>query len=754
MKDASKVQAMCQGMIEAGRARAFNYAMLNELYNGGNPWTAAEAQADHQHTNVNWLVGTEKIHEARSQARQALKGSENFFTVKLDVGSVHKRRECGLIITKNLNRILKRSRAYDDTIDAGVSQMIVQGIGPATWMNRDDWCPKPRSIADMLIPSDTLTSRENLCHFGARIHLTAADLIKAATGKLTDKGWNQKMIGPLIDKLLKTQPGSTPLDYWDNPVALVEEWKQNGPYYLSDAIPVLHCFDFYYLDPTKRKWFRQVIIDCQTNQYTDTAYKNEFLYDNKDLPYGDDVSNILDAIIADGAVVAPSKWHSVRSLGYMMFPMAQADNRLRCKLMDATWESLLMLFRASSPGQRELLQKVDLRHLGILPDGIAVVPENERHAINYELASGMLSMNRQLISENASTYTREVDDGKGPSETATGVMARVTAANKLQNAILSNLYDQKMPEYREISRRFCVTKHPDCIKFRERCQAEGVDPAVFDVEAWEIAPERSAGGGDKMLQIAIADKLMALSPRMNPRAQNAALHMSVEAITGDSDVANELVPLEGEDPSPSSEKASLAWGTLIDGKPITLGGDVNRIELVEEWMKQLAIEFIEVQQNGGQPPPMKRILGIVNVINTIKQTVQQVAMDETRADWIREQMQTLGVADNMIKGWRQQLQQAQQAASGAPGEDQQTAADVKAVEIKANAQATAMTHKAEQQRAHKQAAFDQAQAQKDQKTAADITAQGARTQVELAGMAARNRLQLQAMENQPANGDE
>lgn len=748
MKDARKVQAMCQGMIDAGRARQDNYAMLNELYNGGLPWTLAEAKADHQHTNVNWLVGTEKIHEARSQARAALKSSENFFTVKLDMGPVHKRREWGMIITRNINRILKRSRPYDDSLDAGISQMIVQGIGPATWMNRDNWCPKPRSIADLLIPSDTLTSRENLCHFAVKIALTAADLIKATTGKLTDKGWNQKLAGPLINKLCKAQPGATPQTWWDNPVALVEEWKQNGPFFMSDAIPVLHCFDFYCLDPASEKWRRQIIIDCQSNNYTESNYQSEFLYDNKDLSYGSDVSQILDAVIADGAVVAPSKWHSVRSLGYMLYPMSMADNRLRCKLLDATWESLLMLFRASSPAQRELLQKVDLRHLGILPDGIAVVPQAERHLINYELAGGVLQMNRQLISENAATYTRETDDGKGPAETATGVMARVTAANKLQNSMLANLYDQKVPEYREISRRFCVSKHKDCAKFREGCQSEGVDPAVFDVEAWDIAPERTSGGGDKMLQIAISDKLGEMAPKMNPRSQNTVLHMRVEAVTGDSAVANELVPLDAEDPSPSSEKASLAWGTLIDGKPVTLAGEVNRIEIVEEWMKQLAIEFIEVQSAGGQPPPMKRILGIVNVLKTIKQVIAQVATDESQADWVREQMQVLGVADNMVKAWVQQLQQAQQARG--PAQDPQAAADVKATEIKANAQATAQAHLTAQELEHKQAAFEQSQAHKDAKAAAEISAQGARTQVELAGQAARNKLQLEAMEEAPA----
>ncbi len=240
---------------------------------------------------------------------------------------------------------------------------------------------------------------------------------------------------------------------------------------------------------------------------------------------------------------------------------------------------------------------------------------------------------------------------------------------------------------------------------------------------------------------------MALSPRMNPKAQNTALHIAVEAVTGDSAIANELVPLEGEEPSQSSETASLAWGTLIDGKPITVSGDVNQIEFVEELMKLLAIEFIQIQQSG-TPPPMKRIQGIANVIGTVKLVLQQVATDPSRADWIREQMQVIGAAENMMKAWVQQNQQAAQAQPGG-GPDGQVAADVKATEIKANAEATAQAHLTEQELRHKELAFQQSQQHKDAKTAAEIQAQSARTQVEIAGQAARTKLQLEAEAAKP-----
>ena len=153
MNDPRKVQAICRQIIDTGRPRNENYALINNLYNGASPWTPDEARADHQHTNVNWLEGTEKLHEARSQARNALKSTENYFTVKLDTGPVHYRRSWETIITKKINRFLKRSRAYGDVIDASINQMVLHGIGPSNWLDRSAWCPKARNISEMLIPS-------------------------------------------------------------------------------------------------------------------------------------------------------------------------------------------------------------------------------------------------------------------------------------------------------------------------------------------------------------------------------------------------------------------------------------------------------------------------------------------------------------------------------------------------------------------------------------------------------------------------
>lgn len=740
MNDPKKVYDMCRTMVDASKPRSDNHAILNYAYNGGNPWTKDECERDHQHTNVNWLEGTEKIHEARTQCKNALKATENYFVVRIDVGTPYKRREWGDIITKEAQRITKRSRTYSSTIDSSISQMVLHGIGPSTWRNREEWFPRAHSIDDVIVPTDTLVSLENLCHFVLRVKFTVADLLKFTSGTKVDKGWNKPLVNQAIARLKIKLPGTERRDGFDDPTGLVEDWKQNGIYYQSDAVPVLNCFDFYYFDPEKTKWCRRIIVDWSNNQgFIEGDYTGKFLYSNMDLSYGDEIGQILHAQIADGAVVAPAFWPSVRSLGYMLYPMFQHQNRLRCKFMDAVWSDLMWLFKDVSDGDRELIQKIDIRHLGIMPNGLKWIPPGERHTVNFELLNGAMAMNRQLMAENSASFTQNVNDGTVKEMTATETMARVASANKLLTSILADIYDQQTPQYREICRRLAITEHPDCIKFRRRCLSQGVDPGVFeDTESWDIVPERTVGGGDRVLQMAISDKLMELSPRMNPRAQNTALHIAVESVTADASMANELVPMEQPDPAPSAEKATLSWGTLIDGKPVIIGGDVNRIEFVEALITLVDMEFKRINLGGGGMPDQHRVEGLAMVMKTIRGIVDQLATDNTQAERVKRYMAVVSKGENYIKGYVQQLQQQAQANGQGQNGDPQLQADIKSKIITAQSDATISEELAAQKLRHKEDGFTQDQKRKDIKTANEIAAAGARTTVELEGAKARH----------------
>lgn len=706
-----------------------NRARIDSLFNGNPPYTDQEANDNRIDTNVNFLEGTKIIHQARQQFANAFLKPQNFFTVTLRTGPQSKRVEWASIITDELNRILKRSPYYSQVLENQFASVVLHGVGPVVWPRDNDWCPKAKGIEDVIVPTATLVSGENLSYFAIYTYFSVDDLVKIKTSKTRDPAWNLEMLNSAIENLTR-QVGATYGNVdWQNylyPEKIEEDFKQNSGFWGSDAVPVLKAYDFYFYNAEKRAWLRRIIVDPNSGNTGQMQITNEFLFNSGDRSYGETYHQIMHVQFADGAVVPPFRWHSVRSLGYLLYAVCHLQNRLRCKFSDAVFESMLWYFRNVSAGDKERLEKIDLQHMGIIPDGLTWVLPNERNQVNFELVNGELAMNRQLMAEASASYQQDVNDGTQKELTATEVMARVQSSNQLLGSMLTRAYLYQIPQYREISRRFCVLDNPDCKKFRERCMARGVDKAVFDVEEWDIDPERVMGSGNKILEIAQADRLMSVRPLLDPQAQREVVHMFVEANTDDPNLANRLVPMSAKTPSPAMQIATMSWGTLIDGKPVVVADGINQFDYIETMLLLLDSEIQKINQTGGMVDA-NRIMGLQNVVKNIATHIEMVAGDKDSADRVREYSDSLGQAENFIKAYAQRLQEAaqaqqEQAQQGQPV-DPETQAKVQSMLITAESKAKIAESNAVMKQQQKQVAFAQEQERKNAETVAGIKRQ-------------------------------
>src|SRR5258708_39368677 len=110
--EASEVESLTWQMRLADWPRSENRALINGLFNGIAPYSKADADAQNLAVNFNDLTGPRMAHDARRQFNAAFQTPANFFNVKLDAGPVHKRGQWSSIITKEINKRLKRSLPY------------------------------------------------------------------------------------------------------------------------------------------------------------------------------------------------------------------------------------------------------------------------------------------------------------------------------------------------------------------------------------------------------------------------------------------------------------------------------------------------------------------------------------------------------------------------------------------------------------------------------------------------------------------
>jgi len=321
--------------------------------------------------------------------------------------------------------------------------------------------------------------------------------------------------------------------------------------------------------------------------------------------------------------------------------------------------------------------------MGILPEGVTFVKAGDRFQPRADLVQMGLSQNRQNMSENSSSFTQDVNDGTQKEMTATETMARVNSAGSLVSAMLNLAYGYEKFRYNEICRRFCIknSDDPEVKKFQEKCKRDGIPDELMDVEFWEIEPEKTLGAGNKILQIAQSDKLMAARPAFDPDAQREILHIFTEVNTDDPQLANRLVPLKKPEINDAIMEAQWASGALMQGLPVAIKQGINHIDYVEALLVAMQSVIQRIEESGGMATAQE-ILGLQNLANHLQQHMQIIAQDESQQQRVKQYGDSLGKMMNMVKAYGQRLQEQMQKQAEASQVDPAAMAKVQAEQAK------------------------------------------------------------------------
>lgn len=731
--DAGDVRTVVEQMrINDERLHSWNRARIDALFNGEPPFSETEAEENNIDCNANFLEGTNIVHRARSTWNNAFLKTGNAFSITQHRGPRHKREEISAKITSYINRPIKNSLRYVETHRATGAQVVLHGIGPKQWKRPGFWCPSEVGIQNLLVPSGTRVNLDNLSYYALDEEYTPGELFRLTHRQNRDPGWRMKVVQQELARCRNEMLGQPTSRDYSSPEKLVEWYKANGGLIDSDRAPVIRCWSFFYQesDDLKGEWYRKVIL-----QDAPGSGPNDFIYSSK-RPWAGDLSQILHIQFGDGANVAPFLYHSVRSLGFLLYAVLHIQNRLRCRFMDAIFEATLQYFRNVSEADRAKLQKVDLMHMGLLPEGLQLVPQAERWQINGDLVVAGLSQNRQLMSESASSFIQDIDNPMSTKElTATEVMARLNNANALVASLLSMAYTYYKFECVEIARRFTLkhSRDPDVIEFRRRCLTNGVPEECLDVEHWDIEVERVMGGGNKTLELAQARSLMEIKPQLDPPAQRVVLRKYILAIGDDPDLALSLVPEDKRKATPASMAGQMAFGALMADGEVDVPETIDRIVYVEALFSSLlgAVEDSEQLQARGELPSGQQIIGYLNVIQHLQKNIALIAQDPKQKVRVKEYQDALANVTKLVNGYAQRVDEKRQA-------EQQNNADMakaQATMMEAQAKTQIAAVNAQQKRQHKELSFRQDQTHKQAKAQQELASAQAKTQVEVQSVA-------------------
>lgn len=723
-------------MRQSDFIRGQDRARIDSLFNGRPPYSEQEVTENAININVNDLSATRLGHDARAQFYSAFLKPGQYFSCKTDSGAQHKRREYGTIVTNEINKRMKRSLDYFECFRSKFALNILHGIGPAIWDNEDNWCPEPMAISDLLIPANTLLTFKNLPFFAVQRSYTAPQLIKMARGKNTDPGWNTELVEECIrwiDRESMALLGQNYPDIW-SPEKVEERIKGSGSFYCGDAVPTLNVFDFFYWsdEGKSRGWRRRMVIDdwvysgaIATGSKNEKLgfIKNQFLYDSKERVFAEKRSEIFSCQFADLSAVSPFHYHTVRSLGFLLYAVCHMQNRLRCKFNESVFEALTMYFRVKNEDDVQRALKVNLVNKGFIDESLSFVPAQDRFQVRADLVSLGLQSNQQLMEQNVASYRQNPNFAADNIEkTKFQVMAEMNATTQLVSAGLTQAYRYQDFEYEEVFRRFTRknSQDPDVISFQSKCLAQKVpEKILYNPAAWEIESERVMGGGNKTMEMAIAQQLMQYRQLYDPEAQRTILRDVTLALTDDPARANDLVPQEPTI-SNSVHDAQLSIGTLMTGAPLAIKGGINRQEYIAALLISMQAIVQQIEQTGGMATK-EQLIGLQNVSSYIAQNIEVLAQDESSKQLVKQFGDQLGQLNNVVKGYAQRYAEQAQAEQGGNGDiSAETMAKIQSEQIKAQAKAANTRESHAARTAQKQISFEMDEQRKQQQFETDL----------------------------------
>lgn len=733
------VESVVWQMREADLPRSENRTIIQQLFNGDPPFDPSKAEENNVEINRNDLEGVNLLSAAREQWNNAMLPPGNFVSITLDSGPVIKRSGWSAVITEEYNKMLKVSKSYMEMQRACGGNALLHGPGPCNWKDRRSLVPNPIPVASLLIPSETDLDFENCEYFAVFREWTPSQLYELTHGPKVDPGWDTGLVKAqlaYVANKLQKEPNATAYQYM--PERIEELIKQDLGFWGSDAVPTIDVWDFYFREQENGKgWHRRVILDWGLDAQALNSYKNrkqppqaegkdnsKFLYSSGKRKYANSMEEIIHCQFADCSCFFPAKYHSQRSLGWMLWGVCDLQNRLHCKFNEQVFLQLMWFFRVASDAEMRRLKSANFMHFGVIPPGVNFLKSEDRFKPDMALIEMCFARNKALMDQSAASHNPDWQKGdSGPEKTALEVMAKINAVNARVGGMLNLAYTYEEFKDREICRRACIPHTKDAMAqaFQRGCLKKGVPEAMLDAERWIVQRERVLGSGNQTMQMAIVQGIQTIRKNLGPDGQREADHLFVLALSGRADLAERLAPIKPiTTVSNSMHDAQLAIDRLMRGLPLTPTPNMVYEDYVKVWIADLGLMVQEIEQTTNMAT-MEQLKGFGNMIKTISQFMQMMGGDddERMMDYKRQ----LAGDVNKIKGFAQRLQQqmkAQQDGQGQGGIDPKTLAEIQGKMLIDKAKASNLVQSHAVRTAQKQTAFELGEQRKDRELNAEI----------------------------------
>ena len=638
IKDAKSAHAIYTSIRNADDASSIDRQKIQSMLDGEPPYSPQQLKSLGQgyRANLNFGESAAALETALSAYSDLVNSVDRLASVKTSEGDPAQRVEWESIIAEEFHRTITDWDEFFYKQQMLAHQFVSQGVGVAYFEDNRSWKWSVCGLKDFKVPRGTPACDTKVEVATIERHYLVGELYQFIENPkiATELGWNVEETRRAI--LLSTDNGTSSNSRdWER---LQEELKNNDLMYSHARSKVVRCIHYFIKE-----------FDGTISHYiaTRAGDSDDFLFKKPSrFKHANEAFVLFSYGIGTNGLL-----HSVRGLGYKLFPFIQLSNRMRNAIVDGAMLSSALMIQ---PATGEDVSNLSLMYngpLSILPPGINVVDKTMPN-----LAGNVLPIVRDLEvvrQNNTGTYNPKQVMPDGDARTATEVQAQL-AQQSLLSAQAMNLYYipfQKL--LAEQFRRLATVKYrsdepggEEAIDFRKRIEARGVPWKAVE-KVYRVQAVRAIGAGSPGARMLAFNEFMAIMPRFDEVGQRNLIRDRVAARVGYDQVDRYIPKGEIERIPIDAKIAELENDAMQGGRGVSVSPGENHAVHAKVHLED-ANRFLQaLQQNQVDPKVAMSYLQVQYPHSTAH--VEQLASDPSR----REEV---GVAKQILNQMREAVE--------------------------------------------------------------------------------------------------
>lgn len=662
---------------KAEKFRREDRSIVSNFFNGAPPLTDAEAEELGFTINVNHLFGYRELADASDRVFGLFTKPATLIEVELNAAPNGKRADWGMAASIEASRVLRKIGAFKTAYQGIAGDGAMHGEALFFYPNTTFPLPKQCPLSKMLIPDDSSTDIQELTHFGIEATLGLREI--RYYWEKAPKGWNKAALGKILDKIYEGTTDNRHLDPQNIEEAEYrrqENSATNEGYRRRPGVDVTY---FYQQRHDLPGYPLDLTIVMKGERAAGDSADSAVLYTGEGVFPG--IGTCLQPFFMDCIIGGAPKWHRVLGLGPLNYQINHAVELLINRAQQATMEGSMNLWQANNTTTREAAQQILMKHNGIIPEGLSLMPS--RNGSNLTGILEMIQFFRQAGSKNAMGVTPNNGDSNDQLEVQ--AMAEMQQGASMANNRNSNWYDYLDRMWTEAFSRLTncyIDKYEPgysvVLDFQSAMERRNIPLWYLQSANVNVRAVRLVGDGVRSKELAAAQYLTTNRANFAPEMQPRITRICTGLVLDDYRLAEDLTPMQEENDSPQNMRAESENAVMLTQRTIVppKADDIDEIHIVKHFpaMEMLISDGLQYQNAAFTPQQAEsfKVIGghVVAHIQRVEARAQNTRSDPDRqkaAAYMQQLNQVAAMGDKLVNNM-QQMQQGQQQEEMQPAD--------------------------------------------------------------------------------------